>query len=52
MLPDPHCASDTVYLCYGAAPTQGQRSLGNDQEGLGDLERGREGGRHRGLTEG
>src|SRR5216683_6403225 len=22
-------------LCYGAAPTQGQRSLSNDQEGLG-----------------
>jgi len=39
-------------LCYGAAPTQGQRSLGNNQEGLGQERRGGRGGRHTGLTEG
>ncbi len=27
--------------CYGAAPTKGQRSLVNDQEGLGAKRRGR-----------
>ena len=39
-------------MCYGAAPTQGQRSLVNDQEGLGETMRQREGVRHTGLTEG
>ncbi len=29
--------------CYGAAPTQGQRSLVNDQRGLGTKETGGEG---------
>ncbi len=38
--------------CYGAAPTQGQRSLVNDQEGLGSMGEGTEEGRHTGLTEG
>jgi len=26
---------EVLVYCYGAAPTEGQRSLGNDQEGLG-----------------
>ena len=38
--------------CYGAAPTQGQRLDDNNQEGLGSNERGRERGRHTGLTKG
>ncbi len=38
--------------CYGAAPTQGQRSLGNDQVGLGANGMKGEEGRHTGLTEG
>ncbi|SRR6266851_7679143 len=38
--------------CYGAAPTQGQRSLGNDQGDLVQRERQERGGRHTGLTEG
>ena len=43
---------DLEFACYGAAPTQGQRSPVNDQEGLGSQGRGREVGRHTGLTEG
>ncbi len=38
--------------CYGAAPTQGQRSLVNDQGGLGAKRRRRGRGCHTGLTEG
>ncbi len=38
--------------CYGAAPTQGQRSLCNDQGDLVQSREAEERGRHTGLTEG